>query len=264
MKRKSLRLAFLVAFLNPVFSLTTPLAGQEDKAYQSSLSKEAENIMMMREAEQLQQNEINQDVWVVNFERYRSGHHLSLFFGKASGSWKLAEIGDGHDGMITSDGSLYKLQYDYHLRIMDNFGYFVGSSMEFFSSNDRHPEKFKEGSSARLPSVVLGLSFDIGWKYMIFSWVDYSIDLYKNIEFRGKEEGVSEDRVIGITMNGTQAFAGFKFFFESTSSLVFAYGLQFLEYAKPNNMPEKENHPLHISLLRKQQRLLVGYSYHLF
>ena len=206
---------------------------------------------------------IDDDIWGSILGGYRSGHHLDASVAWVDGMWNIKSAGDLQDVERASGGISYSFRYTYHISIVEGAGYFVGTAFEYFDSDADLSSDFSEGDSFRIPSFVVGVSFTPISRLMFTAGTDFSMGRFSVISYPYTTDGITEDRDIGISMTGFKTYVGAYAFYNPGSAIFFEFQTENMKYTKPFNIKAAENLALDVKLSRRQNRFILGYSYHL-
>lgn len=209
---------------------------------------------------------LDDDIWRSILELYRHGHHLGIGIGSAEGDWSLGGwrlAGNERDSEISSQttGIVYQFSYRYHIKLLDYFGYFVGSTVQFYTALSDSSSVFTDNSAWRLPSISTGFSFTPNWQWALILGIDYSLQRNANLEFERLE---GEQKTVGVSLESFQFVFETTYYYEDSAGIILSFVSERLNYTKPENVSDNSDTGLDFSLRSDQRKFLIGYKYHVY
>ncbi len=97
----------------------------------------------------------------------RWDHNLILLTGNARGSWVIDHLGPTRGETFSSNAFYFKFQYAFHLPIVGNLGYVLGSSFGYYWEEKGPSSTFQKTSSIHFPGIHLGVVYNFTSSFRI-------------------------------------------------------------------------------------------------
>lgn len=97
--------------------------------------------------------------WILMPTRW--DHNIGITFGMSRGTWELEGLDPVRGQQFPSQAFLGKVQYTFHLPIVGNLGYVLGSSLGYYLEEGRYHDELHRVSSIHFPGIHLGLVLNV-------------------------------------------------------------------------------------------------------
>lgn len=230
-----------------------PLKAQDSFDFSGELRKSID-ILPLRDIESYRKNVSDWDAIVRGFRR---DHNFSLVGGLSQSRWQLGKI-EPTRSEERARGYYYRIQYHYHIRIVDHFGYYLGSSAmatpyEFF----KHDEKYYVERSFSIPGLSLGLVYDFSSIFRALVGAEGHLQRIEHLEYRGSE---APPRKATITARVFGAYVAFDLFYQLGWALRLEGAWRHYSYKPPADAAQ---YAVDLDLSKIETLVGLGLVYHL-
>ncbi len=170
-----------------------------------------------------QEDVVSENTYVPDF---RAGHNLALFYSAEYSNWTLKQNSTSVESekikplSQTAVNSGFFIRYSYHINIISNFGFFVGTTTGLLIDMTSYGQ-LKQGYAVAFPTIMAGLALNIGQKFRIFSGAEYGAIWYPEMSIT---TDMGTAKVIAPVPDMYSVFGGFDYFFAKDKSLLFQMG----------------------------------------
>ncbi|APJ04420.1 hypothetical protein AXG55_11080 [Silvanigrella aquatica] len=181
-----------------------------------------------------QEDVINEQTYIPIF---RSGHNLSILYSFEYSTWSLnqtssASSQDTISPLVNSGiNSLFLLRYAYHINIVSNFGFFVGTTAGFIIDMGNYGN-LRQGYGFSFPTMLGGLSLNLGQNFRLLSGAEYGANWYPAMSI------TTDARVpntIAPVPDMFAVFGGMDYFFQKDKAFSFQLGWRHQNITPLNN-----------------------------
>ncbi|WP_186647291.1 hypothetical protein [Fluviispira vulneris] len=167
---------------------------------------------------------------------FRSGHTLSLLSSWERSTWHLNQTQSSSFGNIspiseTRMGIALYFRYAYHINIVSNFGFFLGSTTGvIFPTTDYG--NLKPGVGIAFPTALVGLSLNLKKQYRLFTGAEYGANWYPDMIVI-TDNGAS--RALAPVPDMLSFFGGLDYFYKKSLAFSFQSGYRITILRCTNN-----------------------------
>lgn len=170
-----------------------------------------------------QQDVANDDTYIPIF---RSGHNLTILYSFEYSRWTVKQesvpIDQEKISPLSKTGmnSYLFIRYAYHINIVYNFGFFVGTTAGVITDMGTYG-KLKQSYGLAFPTIMSGLSLNLGQNFRILGGIEYGATWYPEMEMT-TDSGVV--KTIAPVPDMFSVFGGIDYFFSKNKAFTFQLG----------------------------------------
>lgn len=188
----------------------------------------------------------------------RWDHNLIFTTGNANGLWIIDHLGPTEGESFSSNAYYFKLQYAFHLPIVGDLGYVLGSSLGYYWEGKGHSPIFQKTSSIHFPGIHLGVVYN----FTPFFRIEFAGETY--LERLNNLSTISNGDVykISVTMRPNYDFSLATDLFYSRK-----WGLRLECHAREvqtNPPSDSQGQIIGAGIIKKDTWFGLGIIYHLF
>ena len=101
----------------------------------------------------------NSTFQVANFKSTKWDHNFAFTVGGARGAWAVDQFGPVVEKSFFSRAYFGKFQYTFHLPMIGNLGYVIGSSCGYYWEKGEDDQQFQRVSAVHFPGIHVGLVY---------------------------------------------------------------------------------------------------------
>lgn len=173
---------------------------------------------------------------------FRSGHNLGILFSTEYTNWSANQkvkpsLNENNNTKITdltidpaqSNNIVFALffRYTYHINIISNFGFFLGSTSGFIFPNGSYGDKdnFYPGFGIALPTALVGLTLGVSQNMRLLSGAEYGAIWYPTMTIHTQSpSNIQKD--LAAVPHALSAFIGIDNFLTRNTALTFNVGFR--------------------------------------
>ncbi len=190
-------------------------------------------------------------------------HNFTCTFGMAKGSWFIDQFGPISQKHYDSEAFFGKFQYSFHLPLLKNLGYVLGSSFGYYWERQSDQDDFHRVSAIHFPGVHLGMVYNFTPYFRILGGVETYIERLDDLAIRSIDtNGKQLDRKISLTMR-----PNFDWIFAADAFYSGSWGLRLEWHIRRviNTPPAVSNgQVIGAQLTKKDTWVGLGLIFHLF
>ena len=181
-----------------------------------------------------QEDVANEDTYIPIF---RSGHSVSFLYSAEYSTWMVNQNSAAtSQETITpfsksSMNSAFFIRYAYHINIVSNFGFFVGTTAGTIIDMGSYGN-LKQSYGIAFPTIMTGLSLNLGQNFRILTGAEYGATWYPEMTIT-TDSGIS--KTIAPVPDMFSVFGGFDYFFTRNKAFTFQLGWRYQEVTPLNN-----------------------------
>lgn len=199
----------------------------------------------------------NVSEWDTVIRGFRREHNFSVTGGLSQSRWRIGKVEPSFNDE-RARGYYYRLQYHYHIKIVDSFGYYLGSSFtalpyEFF----RNDEKYSVERSFSIPGLSLGLVWDFSSVFRGLVGFEGQLQRIEHLEYQGQE---APARKATITTRVLGAYLAVDLFYQLNWALRLEATWRQYNYKPP---ADSSQYAVDMELNKSESLYGLGLVYHL-
>lgn len=181
-----------------------------------------------------QEDVMNENAYVPVF---RAGHNLSFFYSAEYSTWTIDQDATSVESekikplSQTGVNSGVFVRYAYHINIVSNFGFFVGTTAGALVDMGTYG-RLKQGYGFAFPTILAGLTLNLGQSFRFFSGAEYGATWYPEMTIT-TDRGIA--KVIGPVPEMYSVFGGVDYFFSKNKAFLFQMGWRNQTVSNLNN-----------------------------
>ncbi len=181
-----------------------------------------------------QEDVANEDTYIPIF---RSGHNVTFLYSAEYSTWTLNQNSAATSQekisalSQTTMNSAFFIRYAYHINIVSNFGFFVGTTAGAMIDMG-NSGRLKQSYGFAFPTIMGGLSLNLGQNYRLLSGAEYGATWYPEMTIT-TDSGIS--KTIAPVPDMFTVFGGLDYFFSKNKAFTFQLGWRSQEITSLNN-----------------------------
>lgn len=208
--------------------------------------------------EQLEAYRRNLHRWDRLVRGFRRDHSLTVQAGSSRGVWRIRGVNEAAERQLASTGSNLTFQYTFHIPLVKNFGYYLGSAFGEVFDERSDDARFKVFRTLELPGVLAGFVLNFTPAFRSVLGVDAGMTRVERLVVPG---ATGEDERVNITTRYLAGNGALEFFFDLRWALRVEGTYKRTFYTPPLNLGKDS--PLRASLGKTEERYSVGIVHHL-
>ncbi len=142
-----------------------------------------------------------QDTGRVDFRTsFKPGHNLTLNLVVQQTSWKVSDTESVSGGTSFSLAPGAQFRYSFHVNIVGNTGFALGTGLSAFSHEDAVGEAFSPGWSVSFPSISVGAVQNLGQDTRLTGFFEYAATYFpKFVVFAKTNDGLNETEEVAVS-----------------------------------------------------------------
>jgi hypothetical protein len=196
--------------------------------------------------------------WQDEVYHFRSSHQFSMSGGPFSSTWEVENFNSIDERQtIRKVGGFANFRYSFHIHLIQDIGYYVGSAFGFELEQSQSQEKIQYTNKYSLPGISLGLVYNYSPKYRLIAGTDIQLERWD--KFKEYTDESVDSPSVSVNANAITFILSLDTFKSATWAFRVSYESKYSTFMNPQNSYE----PLDATIEQYSQRIGFGAVYHL-